>query len=59
MLQPSDVHAQQLIDLVYCEARLLDARDHDTWNALFSDDAYYWVSLQHDQPAYVRGQALA
>ncbi len=32
------------------EARLLDARDYDAWNRLFTDDAYYWVPLQHDQP---------
>jgi 3-phenylpropionate/cinnamic acid dioxygenase small subunit len=38
-----------LVELVYREARLLDARDYDTWNTLFSDDAYYWVPLQHDQ----------
>jgi 3-phenylpropionate/cinnamic acid dioxygenase small subunit len=50
MLQPTDIQAQQLIDRVYLEARLLDARDFDAWNALFTDDAYYWVPLEHDQP---------
>jgi 3-phenylpropionate/cinnamic acid dioxygenase small subunit len=50
MLHPADVHAQQLFDLVYREARLLDARDYDAWNRLFTDDAYYWVPLEHDQP---------
>jgi 3-phenylpropionate/cinnamic acid dioxygenase small subunit len=50
MLQPADVHAQQLVELVYREARLLDARDYDAWNLLFSDDAYYWVPLEHEQP---------
>ena len=50
MLQPTDIQAQQLIDRVYLEARLLDARDFDAWNALFSDDAYYWVPLEHEQP---------
>ena len=50
MLTPHDVQAQHLIDLVYREARLLDARDFDAWNALFSDDAYYWVPLEHEQP---------
>lgn len=50
MLQPTDIQAQRLIDRVYLEARLLDARDFDAWNALFTDDAYYWVPLEHDQP---------
>ena len=50
MLTPADVHATHLIDKVYEEARLLDAQDHDAWNALFTDDAFYWVPLQHDQP---------
>jgi 3-phenylpropionate/cinnamic acid dioxygenase small subunit len=50
MLKPADIHASQLIDSVYDEARLLDARDYEAWNALFADDAIYWVPLQHDQP---------
>jgi 3-phenylpropionate/cinnamic acid dioxygenase small subunit len=50
MLTPTDIQAAHLIDMVYREARLLDARDFDTWNALFSDDAMYWVPLEHDQP---------
>ncbi len=50
MLTPADIQAAYLIDMVYREARLLDARDFDAWNALFSDDAYYWVPLEHDQP---------
>ena len=45
MITPHDVSAGQLIDLVLHEARLLDARDYDTWNRLFTDDAYYWVPL--------------
>jgi 3-phenylpropionate/cinnamic acid dioxygenase small subunit len=49
MITPHDVSAGQLIDLVLHEARLLDARDYGTWNRLFTDDAYYWVPLQHDQ----------
>jgi len=50
MQQPTDIQPQQLIDLVYREARLLDAREFDAWNTLFSDDAYYWVPLEHEQP---------
>ena len=31
------------------EARLLDARRYEEWNALFTDDAFYWVPLVPDQ----------
>lgn len=50
MLTPAEVTAENLIELVYQEARLLDAREFDAWNALFTDDAYYWVPLEHEQP---------
>jgi len=40
---------QELIDFVVNEARLLDAKRYDEWNALFTDDAYYWVPLAPDQ----------
>jgi len=41
---------QDLIDFVVREARLLDAKQYEEWNALFTDDAYYWVPLVPDQP---------
>ena len=41
---------QQLIDFVLHEARLLDEARYDEWNALFTDDAIYWVPLTPDQP---------
>jgi 3-phenylpropionate/cinnamic acid dioxygenase small subunit len=50
MIDASDVTERQLIDLVLHEARLLDARDYDAWNRLFTDDGVYWVPLQPDQP---------
>jgi 3-phenylpropionate/cinnamic acid dioxygenase small subunit len=40
---------QDLIDFVVNEARLLDSKCYDEWNALFTDDAYYWVPLAPDQ----------
>ncbi len=46
----SEVTKQDLIDFVVAEARLLDARSYDEWNALFTDDAYYWVPLVPGQP---------
>ncbi len=40
---------QDLVDFVVREARLLDAKRYDEWNALFTDDAMYWVPLVPDQ----------
>lgn len=45
----TDPTPQQLIDFVVREARLLDAKRYEEWNALFTDDAYYWVPLVPDQ----------
>lgn len=41
---------QQLIDFVVREARLLDEKRYDEWNALFTDDGLYWVPLTPGQP---------
>lgn len=46
---PDDVTRQDLIDFVVNEARLLDARRYEEWNALFTDDGFYWVPLVPDQ----------
>lgn len=46
----STITSQDLIDFVVREARLLDAKRFDEWNALFSDDGIYWVPLVPDQP---------
>ena len=45
----STVTRQDLIDFVVHEARLLDAKRYEEWNALFTDDAFYWVPLVPDQ----------
>ena len=52
MLTPTEVTAENLIALVLHEARLLDARDYDTWNRVFTDDddivghcCFYWNRL--------------
>jgi 3-phenylpropionate/cinnamic acid dioxygenase small subunit len=50
MLKPTDITPAHLVERIYEEARLLDARRFDEWNALFADDAIYWLPLQHDQP---------
>ena len=39
-----------LIDFVVREARLLDDKRYEEWNALFLDDAIYWVPLTPGQP---------
>jgi 3-phenylpropionate/cinnamic acid dioxygenase small subunit len=49
MLKAADIRAPHLIDKVYQEARLLDACDYEAWNALFTDDAFYWVPASHEQ----------
>jgi len=41
---------RQLINLVIHEARLLDEKRYAEWNALFTDDAIYWVPLVPGQP---------
>jgi 3-phenylpropionate/cinnamic acid dioxygenase small subunit len=48
-LEPSRVRAQDLIDFVVREARLLDSREYEQWDALFTDDGFYWVPLAPDQ----------
>jgi 3-phenylpropionate/cinnamic acid dioxygenase small subunit len=49
MTSVPSLQPQHLIDLVYREALLLDARDFDTWNTLYTDDAIYWLPLVPDQ----------
>jgi 3-phenylpropionate/cinnamic acid dioxygenase small subunit len=41
---------RELADFVVREARLLDERRYEEWNALFTDDAIYWVPLVPMQP---------
>jgi 3-phenylpropionate/cinnamic acid dioxygenase small subunit len=45
----TNVTHQDLIAFVVQEARLLDAKRFEEWNALFADDAIYWVPLVPDQ----------
>lgn len=34
---------------LFCEARLLDERRFEEWQALFTEDGYYWVPTQPGQ----------
>ena len=43
------VERQDLVDFVIREARLLDAKRYEEWDALFTEDGYYWVPLVPDQ----------
>jgi 3-phenylpropionate/cinnamic acid dioxygenase small subunit len=46
----SDISRQDLVDFVVREARWLDEKRYEEWNALFTDDGTYWVPLVPDQP---------
>lgn len=49
-MTPDTLSERELIDFVVLEARLLDEKRYDEWNALFAEDAYYWVPLTPGQP---------
>lgn len=34
---------------LFHEARLLDSQAYDAWLDLFTDDATYWIPIEHDQ----------
>ena len=36
-------------EFLYLEARLLDTQQYEAWLELFTDDATYWVPLEHGQ----------
>jgi 3-phenylpropionate/cinnamic acid dioxygenase small subunit len=44
-----EITRQDLIDFVVRESRLLDEKKYDEWNALFTDDGFYWVPLVPNQ----------
>ncbi len=45
----SPITPQHLIEFIYREARLLDAKRYDDWNRLFAADGYYWIPLAPEQ----------
>jgi 3-phenylpropionate/cinnamic acid dioxygenase small subunit len=47
------VDLEQIRRFVYLEARLADEHDYDAWEALWTDDAIYWVPAgrPHADPA--------
>ncbi|WP_227997067.1 aromatic-ring-hydroxylating dioxygenase subunit beta [Nocardia australiensis] len=44
----SDPRVLRAIQLVWHEATLLDAKDYRTWEALYTDDAYYVIPIDPD-----------
>ena len=50
MSELATITERRLIDFVVHEARLLDEKRYAEWNALFTDDAIYWVPLVPGQP---------
>jgi 3-phenylpropionate/cinnamic acid dioxygenase small subunit len=42
------VDRQQIEDFIYMEARLQDEQRYDEWDALWTDDAVYWVPANGD-----------
>ena len=51
MSEPTEA---RLIAFVVREARLLDDKRYEEWNALWTDDGTYWVPLVPDQPDGIR-----
>ena len=52
-LGAKSIEPRHLIDFVVAEARLLDAKRFDDWNALFTEDAFYWIPLVPEQQSPV------
>lgn len=50
MNQTTTLTRDDLVAFILNEARLLDEKRYDEWYALFTEDGYYWIPLQHDQP---------
>ena len=40
---------QELIDLVYAEARLIDEKRLEAWYELYAEDGHYWMPLTRGQ----------
>ncbi|WP_029005257.1 aromatic-ring-hydroxylating dioxygenase subunit beta [Azorhizobium doebereinerae] len=45
--EPAALH-HQVAQFLYLEARLADTHDYDGWEALWTDDAIYWVPANGD-----------
>ena len=45
-----DISLSEAEQFVYREARLADSHDYDGWEALWTDDAVYWVPAGGNPP---------
>ncbi len=54
----TSITRQDLIDFIVEEAHLLDTRQFDAWNALFTPEAIYWLPLSADQTDGVNHASL-
>jgi len=41
---------REVEQFIYCEARLADEHEYDAWEALWTDDAIYWVPAGGSDP---------
>lgn len=44
------ISLEEIERFVYREARLADEHDYDAWEALWTDDALYWIPAGEDDP---------
>ncbi|MCH4815828.1 MAG: aromatic-ring-hydroxylating dioxygenase subunit beta [Saccharolobus sp.] len=43
------IPSEELVELVYKEAMLLDEKRYDEWLELFTDDSFYWIPAWEDE----------
>lgn len=48
MIPGADLDLRQIEQFLYQEARFADEADYDAWEALWTDDAVYWVPAGRD-----------
>ena len=46
---PDAISYDSIRDFLHREARLLDQRRFEEWNALFTEDGMYWIPLANEQ----------
>lgn len=49
---------EELIDLVYAEARLIDEKRLEEWYELFAEDGHYWMPLTRGQTSPLTENSL-
>ncbi|SDK67578.1 3-phenylpropionate/cinnamic acid dioxygenase, small subunit [Nocardioides sp. YR527] len=52
VLSVADPRVVRAIELVWREAAVLDAKDYETWQALYSDDAVYVIPIDRDAESF-------